>query len=177
MSTVQDQAVLDLLRTRGYWRVAIRPTSFEEHHIPDYSELFSIVQKNSVRLQGWDYPHIDDRTPQFTGANWVGQEINWQDEIEVWRFYTSGQFIHYFAIAGEWRDKSSFWRAEPGWKPGQVLYYIPTVYSILEIFEFASRLALSPAGADSMHVAIELEGLSGRRIVSTDITDVPHIPR
>ena len=56
----------------------------------------------------------------------------------------SGQFVHFFALAGEWRDYSTTWTPEPEWKPGRFLYYIQTIYSFVEIFEFAARLALSP---------------------------------
>jgi hypothetical protein len=169
MSVAQEQTVLEKLRTRGYLRVVIRPTSFEENRIPNYSDLFPIVEKNSVRLRGWDYPHIDYKSQPMTGADWVGQEFEREDEIEVWRFYMSGQFAHLFALAGEWRDHSTHWPAEPGWKPGRYLYYIPTVYSFVEIFEFAARLALSSAGAPSMHVEIDLKGLQERQVVSTDV--------
>jgi hypothetical protein len=169
MSTVQEKTVLNRLRTRGYWRVVIRPTSFQKNRVPLVSDLFPIIEKNSVQLRGWDYPHVDLKSSPLRGADWVGQEFEWQDEIEVWRFYKSGQFIHYFAIAGEWRDHSTMWTAEAGWKPGRFLYYIATIYSVIEIFEFAARLARSPSGASFMHVGIELEGLLGRRIVSTDI--------
>jgi hypothetical protein len=51
MSAVQVRTVPDRLRTRGYWHVAIRPTSFEENHIPNCSDPFPIVEKNSVRLR------------------------------------------------------------------------------------------------------------------------------
>ena len=62
MSVAQELTVLDKIRTRGYWRVLIRPTQFDENHIADYSDLFPIVEKNSVQLRGWDYPHIDHRS-------------------------------------------------------------------------------------------------------------------
>jgi len=168
MSIALDQTILDKIRTRGYWRVVIRPTTFEEKHIPHYSDLFSIVEKNSVRLRGWDYPHIDYQSAPLRGGDWVGQEFDCQDEIEVWRFYTSGQFVHFFTIWGDWRDHSTHWPDEPGWKPGRFIYYVPTVYSFVEIFEFAARLALSPAGAASMSVEIQLHGLQGRQLVETD---------
>jgi hypothetical protein len=169
MSVAQKETVLDKIRTRGYWRVVIRPTTFEENHIPDYSNLFPIIEKNSVRLRGWDYPHIDYQSPPLRGADWVGQEFSRQDELEVWRLYTSGQFVHFFTIWGDWRNRSTVWPAEPGWKPGRYIYYTPTVYSFVEIFEFAARLALSSAGAGSMHVEIDLKNLKERRLVSTDI--------
>lgn len=81
----------------------------------------------------------------------------------------SGQFVHCFTLWGDWRDHSTDWPAEPGWKPGRFMLYVPTVYSLVEIFEFAARLALSPASAASMHVEIGLKNLEGRRLMSTDI--------
>ncbi len=168
MSVAQEQSVLDRIRTRGYWRVVIRPATFEERHIPNDSDLFQIVERNSVRLRGWDYPHIDDQSPPLGGTDWVGQEYERRDEIEVWRLYRSGQFVHFFALAGEWRDHSTTWPPEPGWQPGRCLHYIQTIYSFVEIFELAARLALSPAGATSMRVEIDLVGLQGRQIVETD---------
>src|SRR5207302_263360 len=122
----QEQTTLAKLRTRGYWHVVIRPTSFEERHISDSADLFPIVEKNSVQLRGWDYPHIDIRRPPDRGSDWVGQECDWEHEIEVWRLYQSGQFVHDFALAGDWRDQSDFWPAEPGWSPGAHLYYVST---------------------------------------------------
>jgi hypothetical protein len=169
MSVAQEQTVLEKLRTRGYWRVVIRPTSFKENHLPNYSDLFPIIEKNSVRLRGWDYPHIDYQSEPLNGADWVGQDFERQDELEIWRVYMSGQFAHLFAMAGEWSDQSVHWAAEPGWRPGRYMYYIHTIYSFVEIFEFAARLALSLASAPSMHVGIDLKGLQGRQIVSTDI--------
>ncbi len=169
MGVAQEQTVRDKIRTRGYWRVAIRPTSFRENQIPNYGDLFPIIEKNSVRLRGLEYPHIDHQNQPFRGSDWVGQEFDCQDEIEFWRFHTSGQFVHFFTIAGEWRDHSTCWPAEADWKPGRSLYYVQTVYSFVEIFEFAARLALSPAGAPSRHIEIHLKGLEGRRLVSEDI--------
>ena len=168
MSIAQAQTVLDKIRTRGYWRVVIRPASFEEKHIPKYAELFPIVERNSVRLRGWDYPHIDYHRPPLTGTDWAGQEFDCHDEIEVWRLYMSGQFVHYFGLAGEWRDYSKTWPPESAWKPGRYLYYIQTVYSFVEIFEFAARLALSLAGATSMRVEIDVNGLEARQVIETD---------
>lgn len=170
MSIAQAEAapVLDKIRTRGYWRVVIRPSSFRKNHLPNYRDLFPIIQKNSVQLRGWDYPHIDQQNPPRRGPDWVGQESEWDHKLEVWRFHQSGQFVHYFAMAGEWRDRSEMWPAEPGWEPGLDLYYVSTIYSLVEIFEFAARLALSPAGAGSMRVDIDVHRLQGRTLVSMD---------
>lgn len=169
MSTVQETTVLNKIRSRGYWRVEIRPTEFQADRIPQRADLFPIVEKNSVRLRGWDYPHIDRTQQPYRGNDWVGQEYNREDELEVWRIYQSGLFTHFFTIAGDWRDRSEvFWPAETGWKWGQEVYYLTTIYSLVEIFEFASRLALSPAGASGMRIEIDMEKLAGRRVATTD---------
>ncbi len=169
MSVAQEQTVLEKIRTRGYWRVVIRPTTFERNHIPNYADLYPIVQKNSVRLRGWDYPHIDHERQPRRDHDWVGQDTNWDFFIEAWRLYLSGQFVHLFAISEDWRDQSSHWPPANGWVPGRDLNYVDTIYELLEIFEFAARLALSPAGAAFMRVEIEIHGLEGRRLFSTDI--------
>ena len=170
MSTVQRTTVLNKIRSRGYWRVEIRPTEFQADRIPQNEDLFRIVEKNSVRLRGWDYPHIDYARPPLRGNDWVGQEFDRDDKIEVWRIYRSGLFTHYFTIHGDWRDHSRHWPPESGsgWEWGRELNYLSTIYSFVEIFEFASRLALSLAGAGQMSVEIDMNGLANRRVISTD---------
>ncbi len=167
MSTIQETAILSKLCSRGYWRVVIRPTTFQEKRIARFDDLLPIIDRNSVQLRGWDYPHVDHSRPPLRGADWVGQEYDCEDQIEVWRFYQSGLFLHYLAIAGDWRDLSTFRPAVPGWAPLRDIDYLDTIYELMEIFEFASRLALSPAGASPMHVEIDLEHLENRRIITT----------
>jgi hypothetical protein len=57
MSTIQEQSILNIIRTRGDWRVVIRPTTYRRNHIPNYADLLPIIAKNSVRFRGWDYPY------------------------------------------------------------------------------------------------------------------------
>jgi hypothetical protein len=78
--------------------------------------------KRSFTSSGWDYPHVDHHNEVARGADWVGQECQLEDELEVWRLYQSGQFVHYFAMADEWRDLSSLRPPDSGWKPGQCVY-------------------------------------------------------
>ena len=163
------QSLLSKIRERGYWRVVIRPTSFDEKHIAEHSELFRIVERKSVRLRGWDYPHIDYKSEPERGSDWVGQEFQWEDELEVWRLYQSGQFIHDFALAGEWRNELTIRAPEQGWTWGRHVYYISTVYSLVEIYQFAAQLALSPAGNVIMHVEVEMANLKGRRLMPESI--------
>jgi hypothetical protein len=166
MSTAQGTTVLDKIRTRGHWIVVIRPATFETAKVR-YEDLFPIIDRNSVQFRGWDYPHVSHQEEPQRGADWVGQEYDRDDSIEIWRFHTNGLFVHYFALSGDWRDQSNFWPAEPGWQPRLHIEYLDTIYTFLEIFEFAARLALSPAGSDRMHVEITIKDLQGRHLYSS----------
>ncbi|MGO9463925.1 MAG: hypothetical protein ACLQVF_07200 [Isosphaeraceae bacterium] len=168
MSVAQERGVLDKIRTRGYWRVVIRPAKFDQNRIGSCSDLFPLVEKNSVRFRAWGYPHVDRRGRPLTGGDWVGQETNWELYVEVWRLFLSGQFIHFFAIADDWRDQSGLWPASDDWAPGRYLHIMDSVCQLTEIFEFAARLALTPAGASLMRVEIAVGKLRGRRLVVGD---------
>jgi hypothetical protein len=52
----------------------------------------------------------------------------------------------------------------------QDIEYLHTIVEFVEIFEFAARLALSPAGDARMHIEIELEGLKNRRLMTRSRT-------
>jgi hypothetical protein len=162
MSTAQAVSLLDKIRNRGYWRVIIRPATFIEKRIPNISALYPLVEKKSVRLRGWDYPHVDSRIPPHTDVDWVGQEFEWDYHLELWRLYQSGQFVHIFGMVQDWRDQSKFWPAGRGWRSGAILDPKDTVYYFTEIIEFATRLSLTEAGDDQMHIEIETHGLQDR---------------
>jgi hypothetical protein len=164
MSIAQSTMVLDKIRSRGHWMVVIRPATFDSSQVP-YEDLFAIIDRNSVHLRGWDYPHVDHQCDPLLGIDWVGQEFDYGHRIEVWRFHTNGLFVHYFAMAADWRDQSQLWPADPEWSPGSQLYFLDTVHLFVEIYEFAARLAQSPAGSGQMHVDISINGLKGRQVV------------
>jgi hypothetical protein len=95
-------------------------------------------------------------------------EYDVNHHLEIWRFHTNGLFVHYFAISTDWRDQSQFWSADACWKPNKEILYLSTIYSFLEIFEFAARLALSQAGGPDMRVEIAIKNLQGRQLVFSD---------
>ena len=143
MSTAQEVGVLKTIRLRGHWRVMIRPGSVPRDLIADRSDLFKIVERKSVQLRGWDYPHIDHRNqPQTGGLGRSGIRLAGPDRLR--RLYQTGQFIHFLALCGDWRDHSEIWPPEPGWRHGKFLYYLDTNYTCPGVFEFAWRLACRP---------------------------------
>ena len=83
--------ILKKIHSKGYWRVNIRPTIFNEGLVKSFSEARAIMDKCGVLLRGWDFPH-------FTNAkiinmnNWIESQVEFEGHIEYWRFYLTGQF-------------------------------------------------------------------------------------
>src|SRR5581483_8451600 len=98
-------SLLEDIQSRGHWRVVIRPSTFVDPRVPDIVTLKPILEKIAVRLRGWDYPHVDDRTPVHIDLDWIGQEFSWQDYLEIWRFYQSGQLIHIAGMMEDWHER------------------------------------------------------------------------
>ena len=94
--------ILENIRSHGYWRVVIRPGNYVEKRVSNFSALYPLLQKISVQLRGWDFPHLDRHNDLDEDLDWIGQEINWSYYIELWRFYQSGQFVHMSALAEDW---------------------------------------------------------------------------
>ena len=86
--------LLERIQSRGYWEVAIHPNSFVENRLGNISDIFPLVQRHSVQLRGWDFPHIDLRSGPLIGADWAGQDCDWNEYIESCRMHQSGQFTY-----------------------------------------------------------------------------------
>ena len=160
------------IRSRGFWQVLIRPTKYDGDRVK-LTGLLPLIQKTSIQLRGWDFPHIDTISPLQKDLKWIGQECDWGHFLETWRFYLSGQFVHLGGIWQDWRDQSDLWPAEKDWKPGALLDVANTIFHFSEIFEFAARLALTEAGDDLIHIEIKLSGLKDRSLWNDDPRRMP----
>jgi len=161
-------ALVDKIRGRGYWQVAIRPIRFIERRIPDISDLYPILQKTYVSLRGWSFPYLDTRSSGHIDIDWIGQEYEWQHHLSSWRFYQSGLFMHVSNMPIDWRDQSNIWPPDNQWKPGALIGIGDAIFSFTEIFEFAARLALSDASDEQMHIDITVGDLN-KRILYVDL--------
>ena len=160
-------ALTDKIRLRGHWKVTLRPAIFRPTRV-QYSSLFEIVQRVSVDLRGWDFPHIDVHSPLELQTEWVGQESEWSCYLESWRFYQSGQFADISGISSDWLDQAHWSGPQPGWEPGKTLGIGEVVFKLIDVFEFFARLALTDAGDDVMIVKLSLCGLRDRILVNDD---------
>lgn len=148
--------------SRGYWRVIIRPTSFEEKHVNEIASLYPIIEKTKVEIRGWDFPHVDYKNSYTRGLDFIEQEFEWEHHKSIWRFYQSGQFYYLDALSLDWRDESKLWPADGNWKPGKLLGIGDTIATLTEIYEFAARLAFSEGGSNFLNVDITVGNLKDR---------------
>ena len=157
-------AVLDQIRSRGYWDVAIWPEPYEQGRV-DYGELDPLLAKVEVRLRGWPLPFIDHRADVLRGDEWIGQDVDAEivAHYEAWRFFTSGQFTQLRSVSADWRVGSEEARVPAGAQA--VIEVWEILYYITEVFELAARLALSGAGGEQMTVKVALYGLANRALV------------
>ena len=157
-------AVLQKAKSRGHWKVVIRPEEFRETRVPDFSTLSDLISRTTVAFRGWDFPHSDIHAGHDIGINWIGQEVDWSEHVETWRLYQSGQFVFIGSIFDDWQDQSIWEPPKADWRPGAYLPVMDTVFRFTEIYEFAARLALSYPGVDIVRVEITLVGLKGRTL-------------
>jgi len=126
--------------------------------------MYLIIREQSVRIRGWDYPHYDPHDAPKVGKNYVEQSCDWKFFIEFWRYYQSGQFVHYFVIREDWMTDNPFGTI-PQFEPGEALWYESTIYTFTEIYELASRLASRSLLGESCTISVKLHGTNGRRLV------------
>ena len=166
--------LLNKIRSRGHWKVVIRPMTFVETRISSIAFLQPIIEKTSVQIRGWDFPHIDPHARIEFHENWIEQASEWLEYLEIWRLYQSGQFVDIFAIPSDWFDQSSHGPLD--WETGTRLLIADALFTLTEIFEFASRLALTEAGDDAVYIEITLAGLAGRELFVGDPGRRPLFP-
>lgn len=98
------------VKSRGYWQFVFHPVEFQERRLKK-SECYDAVQRNNVTLRGWDYPHVE---PVRRGDGKGNAEMfddgfeswtDWADAIEFWKYYRSGQFVHFRALREDWPEE------------------------------------------------------------------------
>jgi hypothetical protein len=161
-----------------HWRVNFRPGAYKDEVIPSLGQCFQIVEKNRVRLRGWDYPHLSNEITQ--GANWVASWSNFRGHLEYWRFFQSTQFLHLFSVREVmeegWRSKlqkeaashlsyirDTDWDKVPGF-----ISILNFIFNVTEIIEFAARLCQAQVYKGNLSISIHLNGIRGF-VLTTDL--------
>lgn len=156
---MMPEGLLEKIKAVGFLRVVIRPSRTRE--ALTVTRARDIVQKASVSLRGWDYPHIsmrdDDRGGAETYADFTQDWCDWFHHVEFWRMYKSGQFLHYKALREDLSKDNSI-------PKGPVLAVGSFMYTITEVTEFAHRLRAAGLYEDGATIQIDLGNTEGRML-------------
>jgi hypothetical protein len=156
---------LTRIHERGYWRVLIHPTVFDEHRIASLPECWRLIESAQVSLRGYlKYPMVDAEQ-RLDGDDWVQSGGEFVDGLELWRCFQSGQFVHHFSVSEDWQPDGARALGPPnGASPGSVrtLSIYNTLYTLTEILEFARKLAYRDVLEPAAVIQIELHGMKGR---------------
>ena len=126
-----------------------------------------------MKLRGWDYPHLEDRGP-INHSDYIESSVDYPPHIEVWNMFQSGQFTHLFSCPEDWlaedlgAQKFGTVDQYSHIKPGQLLGVNMTLYTVTEIYTFASRLAEQRVFDKGMTIRIDLNGMKGRILSTLD---------
>ena len=157
-----------------HWRVNFRPNKYEMQMEQDPSAAFDLMQQASVRLGGWNYPHIGrELNEQIREEKYIASGCDWGDIIEYWRLYYSSQFIHLFATWERTDEKlkkhTLNWvlRSEkvddiPGFIKISNILFILT-----KVFEFAARLCEKTLYKHNLEITVSLENIR-KHVLTTD---------
>ena len=170
-----DNTILTKIKSRGYWKVNFYPTLFLKEKITTLKQCSEIMTKSVVELRGWDYPHLPHpgRKELYNNNDCLESCFDWGCFKECWRFYQSGQFIHFFAMIEDWYEDDQFFKGRQSIKAGETFSLLHNVYKVTEIFEFLKRLADAGIYKEGVCFEVALLGLKDRRLVLDDPRRVP----
>lgn len=160
---------VDLIKAVGYTRVVIRPVGEpEELTIVQARE---IVEKASVSLRGWDYPHVSKRDDNHGGVKFFSEFAqgwcDWYHHREFWRMYKSGQFLHYKAL------REDLLNDEGVPQDGPVLGTGSLIFTVTEVVEFAHRLFRQGVYKEGAEIELTIGKTQGRRLWIDDPRRMP----
>lgn len=101
--------------------------------------------------------------------------VDWEHFIEIWRLYQSAQFVHLFAMHEDWWADTGLLKSDRlgRIKPGQLLDVTGVLFTMTELFVFASRLAEVLNFGPEVTVSYTLFGLEGRQLQTVDHRRMP----
>jgi hypothetical protein len=157
---------LEKIKGRGHWYIRFRGERYNPQRLETQLQSDELIQRLVVSLRGWDYPHYP-REGAIFGPNYCEGTVDWEGHIEFWRFYQSGQFVHYLALREDWIAQDSWLTRDPRFanlQPGSALFVISTIYTLTEVFELLRRLTSHDIYGDAVTVSLELSPIDNRHL-------------
>jgi len=162
--------LIEKIMKKGYWKVVIRPQKFDMHRIADIESCVAVIKECQLQLRGWSYPHFDSKSGiAISGNDNIESYCDWEEGgyFEYWRFYQSGQFVHYFSIREDYGIREDKIREIQHWHATdstKFLSILSTLYSVTEIFLFAQNLMSKNILGESTDIIIEIGDVENREL-------------
>ncbi|MEW9122329.1 MAG: hypothetical protein AB2421_06400, partial [Thermotaleaceae bacterium] len=153
---IENSELINLIKEKGYWKITIKPTHYEENRINTLVECKNLLRENKLSLRGWDFPHLREIE---SGNRYLQATENFGQHKELLRFYKSGQFVYYKSMYEEYMEDQFQRRVN-----GKGLEVMSALYFHTEIFEFASRLAQQKKLGEEITVSIDCFDIMGRKL-------------
>lgn len=186
MSKVDE--IKEKIKERGYWEIVLKPANPEDYSEKKFTheQIRAWLEKHQVRYRGWYYPHFSEtRTfgDYYNVQGYVESYVHWGSYLEAFRFYQSGQFVHYMGLQEDRLDDNpplfAQWDESMQHPPPERLILDPTMamYQITEILLFASGLASEGTFGDAVQISIKLHNMNHRFLQSLDRFRAPFYDR
>lgn len=82
------------IKESPHMRMRLRPERYGVVVESSLSKLLELVEDNSVKYRGWDFPHLDRHTPPELADDRVVSFNDFRGVGEYWLLTTSLQFLH-----------------------------------------------------------------------------------
>jgi hypothetical protein len=172
--------LLEKIKSRGYWRINFQPLTASSQ-IETLRKCRELVEKSSIELRGWDFPHIPRNNDDYGGVtnfnDYVEAWVDWNYFKEFWRIYKSAQFLCYRGLREDWYEEGDFGTGlSKRIQPGKVVSVLGSlIYEVTEAFEFLSRLSQKGVYQEGVTVDISLHGTEDRILLLDDPRRAPFI--
>ena len=169
---MNQEQITTKIKTKGFWRVVIRPTVFESKRIPTLSDVRKLIGSSKVSFRGWDYPFWEESQAQNIG-DFVECSVDWTQYVEYFRFYRTGQFVHIFALHEDLYNPDELNRImgtsyPPRPQRSGYLSFVGATFTVTEIFEFVARLASKGILVPSASISIGLHNMGDHQLAAFD---------
>lgn len=168
--------VIKKIKSKGYWEINIHPDVYNSQRI-EKQKIKEIVRSAVVELSGRDYPHFrDSEGNPYSILNGIEKFVDFSNHIEFWRMTQSANFYQLLSLQEDWMKDVKYrniWSDEDELKQKKWLGVLRTLYTLIEIFEFAKRLAFQGIFEDKVVIEIKLYDLRGRHLIVDSFDRVP----
>lgn len=156
---MSSEELLAKIKSRGYWRVEMHSTEYQDKRLPTRRAMQDILSSAAVSLRGWPYPYFRAEEATCNGKWLEGQvEARWGDK-EYWRLYESGQWLHYLGLSGAWIPREELFQGRsplPTQRPGYLHVRGDILFTLTEILRFAVGMAQGGVFDPTAFLSIQL---------------------